>query len=89
MTNPKLANILNELFDYLGDDRWDLGELLADAVEGAKIYNERTKYLITEVFKQMPEPDNFTPEDLAREIKSIGTPFAVGLAYDFLRRTED
>lgn len=82
MTVTRLAQIMSDLFDYLGDDRWDLGELIVDFCEGAEFYDPHTKGLLAKMVQEMPEPDNFTTMDLAEQIRKVGTEFAVGVAND-------
>lgn len=82
MTNKTTAEVMDELFDYLGDDRWDLGELIVDTCDGANIMNPHTKELLKQLFASMPESDNLTTEDIARYIREVGTPYAVDIAHD-------
>lgn len=76
------AQCLDALFEYLGDERWDLGELMVDTFDGAEIMNSTTAELIEDLINSMPEPDNLTNEDIARHIHEVGTPFAVSIAQD-------
>lgn len=76
------AEIFDNLVDHLGPFKDELAELLADAALGAKILNTDTKYLVTKLFGSMPESDNLTIEDIARNIRNIGTPFADEVARD-------
>lgn len=79
----RIAAILNELFNYLGDDRWDLAEILIDfCIVGAEFSDLHTKELLTKLVAEMPEPDNFTIDDLAEEIAKVGTEYAVGISKD-------
>lgn len=78
----KMATIISELFDYLGDDRWDLGEVIIDFCEGAEFNDPHTRELLGKLVREMPEPDNFTLLELSEEIRQIGTDFAVGVAND-------
>jgi len=84
MTKPRAtAIILQDLFDYLGDDRWDLGELLADAAYGDRIVNDRTRELVTELFASVDHTDgDLEFDDIVAGIRHVGTPFAVATAND-------
>lgn len=82
MTTTAMAAALSRLFDYLGDQRWDLGELIVDVCEGWEVTNPKTRELLKQLFDAMPEPDNFTTDDVAQEIRRVGTPYAVDIAND-------
>lgn len=80
---PKaMAQILNELQGYLLTDSEDLAEMIVDFCEGDEFLDPHTAKLMGQLVNSMPEPDNFSIEDLATEIRHVGTPFAVGLAND-------
>jgi hypothetical protein len=82
MTTTAMATTLEQLFDYLGDDRWELGDLIIDFCEGGKFWNPHTEALLKQLVDAMPEPDNFTIDDLAEEILRVGTTYAVAIAQD-------
>lgn len=76
------AIILSDLFDYLGDERWDLGEMLADAAYGDRIVNDRTRALVEELFASVNNDGDLCFEDIVAGIRHVGTPFAVAIAND-------
>lgn len=76
------AQVLSALFDYLGDERWDLGELLTDAAYGADILNPHTKALVKELFDSIDNTGNLEFADIIAGIRHVGTPFAVATAQD-------
>lgn len=77
------AIIFNDLFEHLGDfERWDLGEVLADAAYGCNILNSETKRLVKELFESIDNTDDLSYDDIVEAIRHIGTPFAVTVAND-------
>jgi hypothetical protein len=82
MSTTRIAGILHRLFDYLGEDQWDLGEIIVDFCDGAKFNDPHTEGLLMELVNEMPDPGNFTVDDLAEEILKVGTEYAVGVAND-------
>lgn len=73
---------LQALFDYLGDDRWDLGELIYSACQGNEIANSRTAELLQDLFESMPNCDDLTIEQIITNIQAVGSEFALGVAND-------
>lgn len=79
------ADILDNLFDHLSDDRWDLAELIFDVAElGAEINHPDTKFLMQQLFASMPECDNLTLLRISEHIRQVGTPFATTVAHDLM-----
>lgn len=80
---PKTPDyILRELFDYLGDTRWELAELLFDVTEGANILNPTTKKLVKELIDTVPNNDDLNVYDIIAHLYRVGTPYAVTTADD-------
>lgn len=82
MTVRSTALILHDLFEYLGDERWNLGELLADTAYGADVLNPKTKALVTELFSSIDNTGDLTFDKIVDGIRHVGTPFAVTTAND-------
>lgn len=74
--------VLHELFDSLGDDRWDLDEILADAAYGADISHPETKRLVKELFESVDPTGDLEYDDIVNALRRVGTPFAVTIAND-------
>lgn len=76
------AEMMTELFEYLGDDRWELGETIVDITEGARLLNPTFRGMMKKLFDSMPESDNLTLEKIATHIAEVDTPFAQSVAQD-------
>ena len=76
------AEMMTELFEYLGDDRWELGETIVDITEGARLLNPTFRAMMRKLFDSMPEPDDLTLEKIATHIDAVDTPFAKSVAAD-------
>jgi hypothetical protein len=77
-----MATALQELSEYLVSDPGEVADMIIDLCEGAKFWDSHTKVLLGQLVDAMPEPDNFTIDDLAEEILRVGTPYAVAIAHD-------
>jgi hypothetical protein len=77
------AMVLDKLFHHLGDEQWDLGELLADAAYGADILNEETKALVKMLFQSIDaEEGDLYFDQIVEGIRHVGTEYAVAVAND-------
>lgn len=82
MTATRMAKTLLELHGRVQGHSHILADLLISFCEGAPFYNSDTVKLFEELISEMPEPDNFTMDDLVNAIRRVGTPFAVAVAND-------
>lgn len=85
---PTTAEALQALFDYLGDDKWDLGDLIFDACDGADVLNLTTARLLRDLFDSMPDSDNLEITAIHENIKAVGTNFAQITAQDLADAAE-
>lgn len=76
------AQVLDELFDYLGDERWELADILLDVTQGCVIAVPETKKLLKNLFDSMPSSDALEVADIHRNIKAVGSTYALRIARD-------
>lgn len=79
---PDTRTAYQALLEHLGPLRDEMGDLIADAALGANILNPDTKKLLQDLFASMPESDNLTLDDIARNIREVGLPSAEEVATD-------
>lgn len=80
-TNRTTATALQALADCFGEERDELGDIVAEvAGDGAKLLDPVANRLMRELLLTMPNNDSMTLEDIARNIEEVGTDYARDMA---------